>query len=139
MHSRASIQVLIQELESDAGGIARLLDRNNTAWERIQHGADHPVDWGALGFTIQTLYGVLESYFLRICKYFENNLEAGRWHTSLVERMHLEIPSLRHLCGEDLDPRKTSEIQETVRSFFADFPQLHQAYTAKLKSIADAL
>lgn len=37
--------------------IARVRSRNATAWERIARGAGAPVDWGALGFTIQTLYG----------------------------------------------------------------------------------
>ena len=37
--------------------------RNRTAWERLEHGADDPVDWGALGFTIQTLYGVSRKLF----------------------------------------------------------------------------
>ena len=140
-----------------------MLSRNRTAWERIEHGADDPVDWGALSFTIQTLYGVLESHFLRISKYFENNLPADRWHATLVERMWLEIPGvrpaflqtrehkihvmeimrfrhrLRHLYGEDLDPRKTANIQQTVDVFFAKFPDLHASFVAKLRSIADGL
>ena len=57
MRNYASLQALIQELENGAGGIERLRSRNETAWERIRQGANDPVDWGALGFTIQTLYG----------------------------------------------------------------------------------
>jgi hypothetical protein len=163
MRNYASLQALIQELENDAREIERLRSRNETAWERIRQGANDPVDWGALGFTIQTLYGVLENYFLRISKYFENNLPGERWHMGLVEKMRLDIPNvrpafvetaaqlgevrqilrfrhrLRHLYGEDLDPAKTREIQEVVESFFQTFPALHQRFSARLRSIADAL
>ena len=163
MRSYASMQALIQELESDATEIGRVLERNGTATARIEQGANDPVDWGALGFTIQTLYGVLENYFLRISKYFENNLPPDRWHMTLVERMRLEIPDvrpaflqsfeeerqvreilrfrhrLRHLYGEDLDPAKTMALQKTVQSFFQQFPSLHNGFTDKLRSIADAL
>jgi hypothetical protein len=163
MRTYESLQTLIQELESDARRIERVLSRNATAWERIEHGASDPVDWGALGFTVQTVYGVLENYFLRISKYFENNLPADRWHVGLVERMKLDIPGvrpaflenaeqakqvreilrfrhrLRHLYGEDLDPKKTAEIQRIVQTFFAEFPELHRRFLERLRSIADAL
>lgn len=163
MRTFESMQALIQELEGDATELDRLLSRNTTAWERIERGADHPVDWGALGFTIQTLYSVLENYFLRISRYFENDLPADRWHMALVERMELEIPGvrpavlqspeqtkqvreilrfrhrLRNLYGEDLDPQKTADVQRTVEEFFADFPSLHAAFVEKLRRIADVL
>ena len=163
MRTYAALRALIQELETDAREIARVRSRNQTAWERILAGADHPVDWGALGFTIQTLYGVLENYFLRISKYFENNLPDERWQMGLVEKMGLDIPGvrpafleteeqlrqvkqilrfrhrLRHLYGEDLDPVKTREIQGVVDSFFATFSILHERFSSRLRSIADAL
>lgn len=163
MRTRDSLLALIQELEGDAKEIQRLLVRNRTAWERIEAGADHPVDWGALGFTIQTLYGVLENYFLRVSKVFENSLPADRWHSALVEKMGLDIPEvrpavltseerirevriilrfrhrLRNLYGEDLDPHKTREVQSLVRSFFDRFPMVHADFCAKLRGIADVL
>lgn len=163
MRTYASMQALIQELEGDAAEIRRILERNRTAVSRIEQGADDPVDFGALGFTIQTLYGVLENYFLRISKYFENNLPSDRWHMTLVERMRLEIPGvrpaflqsseeerqvretlrfrhrLRHLYGEDLDPDKTMAVQRTAQLFFDRFHRLHAEFTDKLRGIADAL
>ena len=162
-HTYASTMVLVQELVSDATVIDRVLARNRTAWERIRRGADDPVDWGALGFTIQTLYGVLENYFLRISKHFENDLPSERRHAALVERMRLDVPGvrpaflqareeerqlreilrfrhrLRHLYGEDLDPRKTAAVQEIVMDFLSRFPALHADFVARLRSIADEL
>ncbi|MDA3949457.1 MAG: hypothetical protein PF508_09530 [Spirochaeta sp.] len=163
MRTYESFLALIQELEGDAADLERRLARNRTAWERLEHGADDPVDWGALGFTIQTLYGVLENYFLRISKFFENNLPADRWHQALIDKMGLEIPGvrpalftdndqtrlvreivrfrhrLRNLYGEDLDPHKTSDVQRTVTDFFAEFPDIHATFIGKLRSIANAL
>ncbi len=58
MRSRESLLALIAELDGDEREIARVLAHNERAWERIVSGADDPVDWGALGYTIHTLYGV---------------------------------------------------------------------------------
>ena len=163
MRTYESLLALIQELEGDAAEIERVLVRNRTAWRRIASGASDPVDWGALGFTIQTVYGVLENYFLRISKYFENSLPDDRWHQALVDKMAIDIPGLRpalltepnrtrevreilrfrhrlrNLYGEDLDPKKTQTVQETVERFFADFPALHARFVDKLRSISDVL
>lgn len=163
MRTRESMLALIQELEGDVAELDRLKARNETAWGRLEAGADDPVDWGALGFTIQTIYGVMENYFLRVSKYFENGLPSDRWHQALVDKMALEIPGvrpalltdphevrmvrevlrfrhrLRNLYGEDLDPAKTRDIQRTVTELLAAFPRTHHAFVAKLRSIADAL
>ncbi len=163
MRTYESLLALIEELKGDAAQIERLKERNRTAWERIEAGADDPVDWGALGFTIHSLYGVLENYFLRVSKYFENSLPPDRWHQSLVEKMRLEIPGVRpavitdpehyrsvremrafrhkfrHLYGEDLDPEKTRRVQAHVIYFLGEFPRIHEEFTGKLRSIADAL
>lgn len=163
MRTRESMLALIQELEGDVAELDRLKARNDTAWGRLEAGADDPVDWGALGFTIQTIYGVMENYFLRVSKYFENSLPSDRWHQALVDKMALEIPGvrpalltdphevrmvrevlrfrhrLRNLYGEDLDPAKTRDIQRTVTELLAAFPRTHHGFVAKLRSIADAL
>lgn len=161
MRTYEGFLTLVAELDGDLREIQRLLPRNAKAWERIAAGADDPVDWGALGFTIQSLYGVLENYFLRIAKFFENGLPADRWHKALVERMAIDIPGLRpallpsreaardveevlrfrhrlrNLYGEDLDPQKTTEIQRTVIRLFGGFPDVHEQFKTKLMAIAE--
>lgn len=162
MQTRETLLALIAELNGDVREIDRVLSRNRKAWGRIEQGADDPVDWGALGFTIQTLYGILENYFLRVSKFFENNLPPDRWHQALVDRMALDIPEvrpallseqqqkqvreivrfrhrLRNLYGEDLDPHKTEVVQQIVTGFFSEFPGIHDRFVAKLRGIADAL
>lgn len=121
------------------------------------------LDWGALALTLHTAYGVIENYFLRISKYFENNLPVERWHKALVEKMALDIPGLRpafladekirdqavellkfrhrvrNLYGEEFDPAKTEAIQGIAMEFFPAFRAAHAAYVAKLTAIAEAL
>jgi hypothetical protein len=161
--SRESLLTLIAELEGDAAEIERVLEHNREAWQRVSGGADGVVDLGALAFTIHTTYGVLENYFLRISKVFENNLSLDRWHRELVEKMTLDVPELRppflvstkskqqvlelvkfrhrvrNLYGEDLDRRQISAVQHLFDEFFTSFPQLHVDFTSKLQAIANAI
>lgn len=154
---------LIAELDADLAEFRKVAGRNRRAWERILAGAEDPIDWGALGFTLHGLYGVMESYFLRISKFFENGLPREAWHKALVDRMRLDIPGvrpalfrnerelklalellkfrhrLRHPYGEDLDPYRTREIQGMAEAFIAAFPGMHGEFIAKLRAIAEAL
>ncbi len=40
-------------------------------------------------------YTCLETGFVQISKLFENHVDAERWHKSLLERMTVEIPTIR--------------------------------------------
>lgn len=163
MRTRESFLTLIAELEGVYREYLRAMDRNRRGWERIQAGADDPLDWGALGFTLHNAYGTLENYFLRISKFFENSLPSDRWHRALVEKMALEIPGIRpallsdssalkvtlellkfrhrirNLYGEDLDPVKTAAVQKTATDLATRFVGSHESFIAKLRAIADAL
>ncbi|MCX7726832.1 MAG: hypothetical protein N2053_08280 [Chitinispirillaceae bacterium] len=41
------------------------------------------------------IYTCIETSFVRICKFFENNLDSERWHSHLLEKMTIEIPTVR--------------------------------------------
>jgi hypothetical protein len=163
MRTYEGFLTLVAELDGDVAEIQRVRSQNIRAWDRICTGADDPIDWGALGFTIHTLYGVAENYFLRVSKFFENGLPPERWHRSLLEKMALDIPGLRpalftkagqlgdaveimkfrhrmrNLYGEDLDPGKTGEIQIMADRFFSGFPQIHRDFRERLLAIAGAI
>ena len=163
MRTRESFLALIAELEGDYRELGRVTAQNHRAWERIQNGANDPIDWGALGFTLHSAYGILENYFLRVSKFFENDLQPEHWHKSLVEKMALEIADIRpallvdeaskrgalellkfrhrfrNLYGEDLDPRKTAEIQKTAFEFVYVFSKMHADFIEKLRAIAREL
>jgi hypothetical protein len=163
MRDQAAFLTLRQELDGDFKEIMRIQELNRRAWDRIEAGAKDLLDYGALAYTIHTLYGVFENYFLRIAKFFENNLPSDHWHKTLVERMALEIPGLRpallpddavkkdvmqvlkfrhkfrHLYGEDLDSGQTSRVQEHLVRFLDVFPEIHAAYCVKLEQISERL
>ncbi len=143
--------------------LSRLAQQKGRAWSRIERGATDPLDSGALGFTLHGLYGILEDYFLRISKFFENDLSSDRWHKAPVDAMHHEIPGVRpallaaesqyrrtpelqrfghrfrNLSGEDLDPDKTRAIQQIAVSLVEGFPAIHRDFVAKIRAIADGL
>lgn len=163
MRTRESFLGLIAELEGAHLEFGCAMTQNRRAWQRIQDGADDPLDWGALGFTLHSAYGVLENYFLRVSKFFENALTAEKWHKSLVEKMALEIPGVRpalfteepakrlalellrfrhlfrNVYGEDLDPEKTSAVQQAAAELAELFSKSHTAFVEKLRAIAGEL
>lgn len=163
MRTYESTRALLAELDNDAIEITRLLAYNARAMDRLRDGADDPIDWGALGFTIHSMYGVAENYFLRVSKYFENGLPPDRWHRALVEKMALDIPGLRpalledvsdfrdamelmkfrqrfrNLYGEDLDPDKTAAVQERAERYFGRFQAIHGSFKERLLAIAESM
>jgi hypothetical protein len=153
---------LIAELRSDAADLQVVVAENGRAWERIEHGADDRLDWAALGYTIHNIYGVIENYCLRVAKFFENGLEGGGWHRELLHRMTLSIGSLRpallsadayvlidelrsfrhlfrNLYARPLDPDRTMSVQARVAPATAAFRDAHDAFVARLETIAAAL
>lgn len=44
---------------------------------------------------LENYYTCLETIFLRISQFFENNLKPDRWHTDLLEKMTLNIEGIR--------------------------------------------
>lgn len=44
---------------------------------------------------IENYYTCAETTFFRISQYFENNLTPEGWHADLLEKMSLDIPTLR--------------------------------------------
>ena len=150
---------LIAELEADARDYRLLLKENQRAFERISQGAEDPLDWAALGYTIHNLYGVIENYCLRIAKFFENGLGQDAWHKELLRRMTLaigdlrpallddealllidELRSFRHLFrnlyARPLDPERMRFVQAKVQPASAAFLRSHGEYVEKLAAIA---
>jgi hypothetical protein len=150
---------LMAELEADARDYRVLMQENKRALDRIEWGANDPLDWAALGYTIHNLYGVIENYCLRIAKFFENGISQDAWHKELLRRMTLtigdlrpallddsalllidELRSFRHLFrnlyARPLDPERMRFVQAKVIPASEAFLRAHTAYVAKLAAIA---
>lgn len=118
--------------------------------------------WAAVGFTIHNLYNAIENYFLRVAKFFENEIEGATWHRDLVNRMAHEIPALRPaLLGKEqleafhelrafrhtfrslydrrLDPRRVRLAAEHATPALAALRAGHERFIARIDEIADAL
>lgn len=159
---RDDFERLIAELRSDAEDLHVVVAENARAWERIDGGADDPLDWAALGYTIHNTYGVIENYCLRVAKFFENGLEGAGWHKELLHRMTLSIGTLRpalltndayrlidelrsfrhlfrNLYARPLDPERTRLVQSKVGPAVTAFTEEHAMFVGKLEEIAAAL
>lgn len=55
-----------------------------------------PAELDSLGYAMHNIYNALENCFEQISRGFENHVsEKDRWHRELLEKMFLEIKSLR--------------------------------------------
>jgi len=99
---REDFDRLIAELQSDMRDLEVFVAENSRGWDRIEHGADDPLDWAALGYTIHNVYGVIENYCLRVARFFENGLDGARWHRELLHRMTLAIGTCLCRCPQSV-------------------------------------
>ena len=61
---------------------------------------------------LETYYTALETFFLRVSQFFENNLQPDRWHSALLDKMTLAIPGLR---APVVSERSLSRLKELMR------------------------
>lgn len=156
------IETLVAELCADLDELGWPVASNRKADARIRRGADDELDWAALGYTIHLIYGVMESYFLRVSKFFENDLPPAEWRRELINRMTLDIAGVRprlldrslvrdfhdlrafrrvflYLNGYQLDPDRVRTVQSRVPSAVAAFRAAHDRFSTELRIIAAEL
>ena len=157
--SAEDILELDAELDKDMRSLKPLLEENSQAALRIAAGAKGSLDYAALGYTIHNIYCLMENYFLRIAKTFENNIEGESWHRDLVRRMTLDIEGLRPAFLDDttalaidelrsfrhvfrnayqggLKGAKVAELQQTLPETLEAFAQRHEIFIKKLRAMA---
>jgi len=163
MNDSDAVQQLRAELEQDLAFIGVNHAKNREMTRRIDEtSSDDEYDFAALGYTIHNVYNSFESYFLRIAKFFENNLDEHEWHKSLVRRMTLAIkgvrPALfdvefavrveelmrfrhlfRNLYKTPLIPEKVRFANEYTAAILDDFRAYHDRFDAFLVQLSDEL
>lgn len=150
---------LIADLDSDLDLLESLKQKNGRARQRVGQGSFEELDWSALGYTIHNIYNLLENYFLRISKFFENSLDSLSWNRDLIEHMRLDIdgvrPALlnrdlaaridelrsfrhvfRNIYQSELDPKRVELVQQQLNPTLASFENAHKEFLKKLKAIA---
>jgi hypothetical protein len=123
MKQQSDFETFIAELEKDRYILTSLLEENKKAYTRIEKGSRDNLDYAALAYTLHNVYCLLENYFLRIAKFFENNLDSATWHKDLVRRMTIEIRDVRPALLDD----NTAEMIDELRSFRHVFRNLYQS------------
>jgi len=164
MTDRNSIALLCQELENDNTYIHEAVALCGRAEIRVASSSwNDEMDLLAMGSALHTLYNAFEGYFLRIAKYFENNVDKLAWHRDLLDRMTLEIPGIRpalissrsfvervdelrrfrhlfrNLYKSRLHPGKLRIVLDMARSIDADFEPMHRAFVLWLDEVAHGL
>lgn len=59
---------------------------------------------------LENYYTCAETIFVRISRYFENNLQPERWHSDLLDRMVLEIEGIRPRVLSDAAKNDLAEL-----------------------------
>jgi len=95
MNLETKIQTLRAEINKSLSVLARIEDYIVDFQQQklnITHGLDEAM---IVTQALTNYYTCIETLFLRISKFFENNLEKEQWHRSLLEKMTLEIEDVR--------------------------------------------
>lgn len=102
-----AIEQLRAELRQDLDFIRHNYAKNREMTARVQQSpTEDEFEYAALGYTLHNLYNAFESYFYRVAKFFENQLDETEWHRSLVDRMSLKVEGIRPaLFDRDLAER----------------------------------
>lgn len=119
-------------MKADIDLLRNLLDKNRLLTRKIEKIEPDEFDWAALGYTIHNTYNLMENYFLRIAKFFENSIDQDSRHRNLIDRMALDIPDIRPAL---LEPENIPPLHE-LRSFRHVFRNIYQGRLNEEKLMA---
>jgi len=103
------------DLAVESGNVLELM--------RVTDVSEFPIDLMVLGSCLHGLYNAFEAYFLRVAKFFENNVDRETWHRDLPDRMLLDLPGMRPALIGD---RKIAERIDELRRFRHLFRNLYK-------------
>jgi hypothetical protein len=162
MRSVETLRTLKAELTADVEQLGELYHKYELIQQKLARITPDEFDYVALAYTIINLYSLIENYFLRISKAFENNLDPSSWHKHLLQRMSLEIEGLRpafmttqdypffdklrafrhifrHIYQRELDIEQLIELDGLIPDGITRFNKLHQLYLGKLDTMIEHL
>lgn len=155
-----AVALLRSELSHDVTLIKENYRKNREMTTRIEQApGEDEFEYAALGYTLHNLYTAFEAYFIRVAKFFENQLDDTGWHKSLLDRMTLEVPGVRpallradtaeklrellqfrhvfrNLYKSRLIPEKLDWVNEAARGLPEEFEPQHEAFDAFLADLS---
>ena len=159
---RVNFLRLISELDNDIEILNELVNKYHMMNNKIKSIVPDEFDWASLGYTIHNIYNLLENYFLRISKFFGNELDKSSWYRALVDRMTIEIKDIRprlfkrdlaykinelrafrhifrYIYQSELDVKKLQDLNAQVPDIIKEFKQCHKVFVKDLYKIAASL
>jgi len=154
-----ALRRLKAELQQDYDFIKLNAQKNRLMTERVALSSDRDEFlYAALGYTLHNLYNAFESYFLRVAKFFENDVDQVTWHKALLERMTLHIEGIRpavidldmsgrleelrrfrhvfrNIYKSTLVPAKVELANQAARNLAEDFQGWHDRFIAFLDTL----
>jgi hypothetical protein len=155
-------KTLLAVLEREAGQLRKVAERNKQAADRLEAGAREWMDYVVVAHTLHNLYCIMESYCLRIAKFFENEIGEESWHRDLLQRMTLDIEGLRpalflreeadaidelrgfrhlyrNLYDKDIEPGKIDALQTRLPGLLSMYFAAHGRFTRFLEETEGAI
>lgn len=125
MKGNESIRVLLSKIENSLNILEEIYHELNIAYKKdiVLIGKTNRAAV-MIAAIIENYYTCLETIFLRISQYFENDLPKERWHKELLERMTLTIDEVRPAV---ISPKEYGQLQELMR--FRHFKRYYFAFS----------
>ncbi len=159
--SRESFQTLIGVLDREMERLGVVERQNAAASKRLDDNATW-MESVVVAYTLHNAYSLMENYFLRVAKFFENEIGDASWHKDLLQRMTVRIegtrPALltpeeaeaidelrgfrhlyRNLYERQIQPEKVAALQARFPAILFSFREAHSRFIRMLKEIAGAL
>ena len=96
MNEGAKVRILSSELEKSRAVLARIVDFYDRYLDKTQDVRERTTEQAiVLADVLVSYYTCLETMFLRISQFFENDLDSEKWHQDLLGKMSLSIEGIR--------------------------------------------
>ena len=96
MNETAKVRTLLSEMEGSRAVLARIIAFYDRYLGQTQGAETRTTEQAiVLSDLLVSYYTCLETMFLRISQFFENDLNAEKWHQDLLHKMRLSIEGIR--------------------------------------------
>jgi hypothetical protein len=111
MIESAKVRILLSELEKSRSVLARMADFYDRYLKQTQDARERTTEQViVLADILVNYYTCLETIFLRISHFFENELSPLKWHQDLLGKMTLSIEGIREPVISDETASLLSEL-----------------------------
>ena len=160
--SRESFLALIGVLDREMERMMEVEKQNDDATGRLEVTSPTWMEYVVVAHTLHNAYSLMESYFLRIAKFFENEIGDSSWHRDLLQRMTVNIKGLRpalltpaeaeqidelrgfrhlyrNLYEKQIQPEKVVALQSKFPGILKHFRTAHTRFIEKLQTIVNSV